>query len=196
MTRILTPGLVAEGDTDEVFLGIVITRQLRELTWGSSRCSVIVEETEVGSCRSIMDADRVGDTLRALSADCHVLFVHNDHRERGKVSRVIAEVGVATPVVGLVPVRETEAWLLADAHAWQGVKGSRADLLPSRPAGVESILDPKKVLDRVVPPRGRPIRDYFEYIGRNINLDVLAQVPAYAVWVTETKNVLKGLGYL
>jgi hypothetical protein len=58
------------------------------------------------------------------------------------------------------------------------------------------ISDPKQVLDQVVPRQNQHVRDYFESIGRNIDLDVLAQIPAYAAWVVETESALKGLGYL
>ncbi|WP_219465905.1 DUF4276 family protein [Nonomuraea rhizosphaerae] len=194
MSRPLVPGLVAEGDTDEIFLGIVISRQLRELTWTSGRCAVDVEPTEIGPCRSIREQDRVAKALADLANDCHVLFVHNDHRERRKAESVLGLLTV--PVVGLIPVKETEAWLLADRQVWSGLKGSDLRPLPHSPAEVERIADPKQVLDRVTARQSCSIRDHFEYIGRNIDLDVLGQVPAYAAWVAETANVLKGLGFL
>lgn len=78
---------------------------------------------------------------------------------------------------------------------WAGLEGELG-LLPARPRDVERITDPAGILAATVPQRGKPIRDYFEYIGRNIDLAVLAQVPAYADWVAETRNALKGLGYL
>ncbi|GAA1762436.1 hypothetical protein [Nonomuraea bangladeshensis] len=194
MSRPLVPGLIAEGETDEIFLGLVIFRQLRELTWSSGRCVVDVEPTEIASCRSIRGQTRVTSALTDLAADCHVLFVHNDHRERGKAEAVLA--GLRLPVIGLIPVKETEAWLLADRQVWGGLKGVDLRPLPGSPGEVEKVADPKKLLDEVVGGQDWPVRDYFEYIGRNIDLDVLGQVPAYAAWVAEAKNVLKGLGYL
>ncbi|CNF95263.1 Uncharacterised protein [Mycobacterium tuberculosis] len=66
-----------------------------------------------------------------------------------------------------------------------------------RPRDVEKINDPKPVLDAVRPRSGHGSRaDYFDYIGRNIDLDVLARIPAYAGWVAEAEEALKGLGYL
>ncbi|MDA0638064.1 DUF4276 family protein [Nonomuraea sp. MCN248] len=194
MSRPLVPGLVAEGETDEIFLGILIFRQLQQLTWASARCAVNVAPSEIASCRSIRDEDRVIEALSDLAGECHLLFVHNDYRERRKVEAVRQATGL--PVVGVVPVRETEAWLLADRKVWMGFKGSDLRLLPANPRDVERIADPKQVLDRVVPRQNQHVRDYFESIGRNIDLDVLAQVPAYAAWVAETESALKGLGYL
>lgn len=196
MSRPLVPGLVAEGGTDEIFLGIVISRQLRDLTAASSRCVVDVEATEIAACRSILDCERVVGALAELAADCHLLFVHNDHRERDKADAIVNGSWICMPVIRMVPVKETEAWLLADSGVWVRLGGSDLRRLPARPRDVEKISDPKKILAEVAPQRGKPVRDYFEYIARNIDLAILAQVPAYADWVAETRNALKGLGYL
>ncbi|MBB2913901.1 hypothetical protein FHS43_005210 [Streptosporangium becharense] len=186
--RPLVPGLVAEGEADEGFLGIVISRQLRELTW-TSPYAVDVEATEVVSCRR----EHIVAALEDLAADCHLLFTHRDERERGRADGIRYHSHYLVPVIGL---GDTEAWLLADRAVWAGLAGSDPDVLPARPRDVERITDPAAVLAATVPRRGKPPRDYFEYIGRNIDLAVLAQVPAYANWVAETRNALKGLGYL
>ncbi|GAA3114931.1 hypothetical protein [Streptosporangium carneum] len=188
MSRPLVPGLVAGGETDEGFLGIVISRQLRELTWMSPH-TVDIEATEVVTC----DREHMVTALEELAADCHLLFTHGDERERGKAEGVRYHSHYLVPVIGLA---ETGTWLLADRGVWAGVEGSDLGLLPSRPRDVEKITDPGAVLAATVPRRGRPVSDYFEYVGRNIDLAVLAQVPGYADWVAETRNALKGLGYL
>lgn len=195
MARPLVPGLVAEGREDEDFLGAVIYRQLRELTLQSATSAVDVEPTQIGSCRSIRDHGSVAEALAELSADCHVLFVHNDFKERHKAAQIIGACRLRAPVVGLVPVKETEAWLLADRHTWAGIRGANLDALPARPKDVEGIPDPKQALKDVIPRRG-DAADYAKRIGQTIDLDTLAQVPAYKDWVTRTNTVLKGLGYL
>ncbi|TYK48412.1 DUF4276 family protein [Actinomadura decatromicini] len=200
VSRPLVPGLVAENTTDERFLGPVVFRQLKALTERGTRHVVDVAKTEIGECWTIKDADRVCRAVVELAEDCHLVCVHNDHNERGKAAKVVealGERGLATPVIPLVPVRETEAWLLADREVWAGLRGSDPSHLPVRPRDVEKIHDPKPVLDAVRPRRGRRSRaDYFDYIGQNVDLDVLAQIPAYAAWVAETEEALKGLGFL
>jgi hypothetical protein len=79
---------------------------------------------------------------------------------------------------------------------WAGLPGSDLSRLPADPADVERIAYPREALTATAPRRGKPVGDYFEYIGRNIDLAVLARVPGYAGWVAETRNALKGLGYL
>lgn len=200
MSRPLVPGLVAEGKTDELFLGTVIFRHLRDVTERACRHVVDVAKTEIGSCRTTGDLDTVANAVLDLAADCHVIYIHNDHNERGKAAKVataLADHGCAIPVVPLVPVRETEAWLLADAAVWAGLRGSNVEALPKSSAEVEKLPDPKKVLDAVLPVRGGRTRyDYFDYVGQNVDLTVLARLPAYPSWASEVEKALEGLGYL
>lgn len=200
MSRPLLPGLLAEGRTDELFLSTVIYRQLRDLTERARRHVVDVELTEIGSCRTTGDLGTVTEAALGLAADCHLICVHHDHNERGKADQVaaaLADRGCAVPVVPLVPVRETEAWLLADPVAWAGLRGSDLGVLPKSAVEVEKLPDPKKTLDAVLPRRSRRNRDYyFDYLGRRVDLTVLARLPAYAVWAGEAERALKELGYL
>lgn len=199
MSRPLVPGLVAEGNTDELFLGQVIVRQLAALTDRSSRCFASVRPAQIGACKMTWTFEQLISMTMELAADCHVLFAHSDHNERGKAERLITaigESGSSVPVVPIVPVRETEAWLLADCKAWNDIRGARLDVLPQRPREVERIADPKLVMDAALPRRVKRRNDYYDYLGRNVDLGVLAQVPAYAAWVGETETVLKELGYL
>ncbi|GAA3123485.1 hypothetical protein GCM10010466_12960 [Planomonospora alba] len=186
MSRSLVPGLVAEGEADEGFLSVVISRQLRELVRESPH-TVDVEATRV------IPGDR-GDRVAALerlAGDCHLIFAR-DGRARGRADGVRYHSHYLVPVIGL---GDTEAWPLADPAVWAGLAGGDPPALPA-PADVERIAYPRQVLAAVAPRRGRPVGDYFEYIGRNIDLAALARVPGYADWVAETRNALKGLAYL
>ncbi|GAA3441852.1 hypothetical protein [Planomonospora venezuelensis] len=200
MNRPLVPGLVAEGEADEGFLGVLISRQLRELV----RASPYV--VDVGATRTVTcDRDQIVTALEELAADCHLIFAR-DHgrahtrehgrghaRERGRADGVRYHSHYLVPVVGL---GDTEAWPLADPAVWAGLAGSDLTGLPAEPGGVERVAYPREVLAATAPRRGRPVGDYFEYIARNIDLAALAQVPGYADWVAETRTALKGLGYL
>lgn len=200
MSRPLVPGLLAEGKTDELFLGAVIFRQLRRLTEGRSRHVVDVERTEIGECRTTKDHDRLVEAAAGLASDCHLIFIHNDHDKRDKATataKLLVDRDLGKPVVTLVPVRETEAWLLADRSAWATLRGSHVELLPANPKDVQKLADPKPVLDAIIPKSGARSRDdYFEYMGQNVDLAVLARIPAYAEWVATTEDALRGLGYL
>ncbi|MFI0419416.1 DUF4276 family protein [Spongiactinospora sp. 9N601] len=200
MSRPLVAGLIAEGETDELFLGRVISRQLRALADRSARCRIDIEPVEYGSWRMIKDDARIHAAAMELAADCHIVFLHNDHREREKaerLARALQDAGVDRSVIPLVPVRETEAWLLADGSVWAAVPGADPGRLPARPRDVEKIADPKRVLREVLARVShREVRDHFAFAGDRVDLDVLGRVPAYAEWVAATTRALVDQGFL
>lgn len=200
MTRQLRPGLVAEGETDELFLAPLIHRQLLELVDSSAKYTVEVGQTRIGGCRTTgVERGRVAAAITELVDDCHLIFVHHDHNERREADRLIEEMrdsSPALPMIPLVPVRETEAWLLADRAVWESQRGARTDGLCSRPRDVEKIAVPKHVLENVVPERTKSVKDLFEYVGRRVDLAKLRDVPAYARWVADTEEALRELHYI
>ncbi|WP_043618483.1 DUF4276 family protein [Nonomuraea candida] len=191
MSRPLVPGLISEGDTDELFLGPVIGRQLRALTDLAPR-PVDVQAVQYGSCRMTKDDSRIRQAIEDLASDCHLIFLHSDHREREKAIR-----HSAAGIVPLVPVKETEAWLLADVTVWARVPGADTSHLPARPRDVEKISDPKAVLRRVLAGVShRKVSEHFAFAGDHVGLSVLAQLPAYATWVEATSKALGSHGFL
>ncbi|GAB3800854.1 hypothetical protein GCM10027605_17180 [Micromonospora zhanjiangensis] len=99
----------------------------------------------------------------------------------------------------MIPVRETEAWLLADGEALRntlGVRWSDADLgLPRRARDVEQISDPKKVLDQIMCRVSRPVRSHYGQLGELISLEKLREVPAYRRWWDDSRVALEALGF-
>ena len=190
---------MAEGDTDEVFLGRVIARQLRDLTDLAPR-SIDVQSVQYSGCRMTRDDNRTGAAVEELAGDCHVIFLHSDHRERDKADRLaahLADRGVKRPIVSLVPVKETEAWLLVDPRVWERVPGADTGVLPARPREAERIQDPKAVLRRVLAGVGhRKVGEHFAFAGDHVDLAVPAQLPAYATWLKATSDVLREQGFL
>ncbi|MEV0594013.1 DUF4276 family protein [Nonomuraea cavernae] len=199
MSRPLVPGLVAEGATDEVFLGRVIARQLRALTDFAPR-PIEVQSVQYAGCRMTKDDSTIGEAVGELAGDCHLIFLHSDHRERGKADRLatyLADQGLKRPIISLVPVRETEAWLLADPRVWARVPGADPNALHARPREIEKIPDPKAALRAVLAGVAhRKVGEHFAFAGDHVDLDVLAQLPAYATWVGATSDVLRNDGFL
>lgn len=198
MRRLLVPGLLAEGPSDEKFLGAVIVRQLMKTTFEGAFAEVEVDETRLTDCRTVGSRERVRSVAVELADECHVLFVHHDYRERRKAAWLVEslpEQGVDIPVVAIVPIRETEAWLLADRNAWSCIPGAQTGLLPRRPVDVERVPDPKRLLGEIVPRRWQ-LDELLEFFGEQVDLDTLAQIPAYRAWLEATHAALKGLNYL
>jgi hypothetical protein len=126
-----------------------------------------------------------------------IVLIHHDHNERSKVESVRARLGSeADRLVGIVPVRETEAWMLADATAlpMATAEASVRDLVRS-PRDVEKVPDPKKALAEAFGPRHRPEYD-FDRLGQRVSLAVLQQVPAYARWVGDLRVTMERLHFL
>ena len=95
--------------------------------------------------------ERVNEALRNFP--CDLLFVHRDAEGMLRANRVV-EIehimqGVEVPYVPLVPVRMTEAWLLADETSIRFAAGNQSGKqaldLPNRRQW-ENLNDPKAVL--------------------------------------------------
>jgi Domain of unknown function (DUF4276) len=99
-------------------------------------------------------SSRLERVLR-FDADFQVLLVHRDAegmdtaRRETEIADGMAQCDVAWPVVAVIPIRMTEAWLLLDEDAIRSVAGRPSGTeplgLPSV-AKVESVPDPKAKL--------------------------------------------------
>ncbi|MBZ5714041.1 DUF4276 family protein [Nannocystis pusilla] len=82
------------------------------------------------------------------------------------------------PAAACVPVREIEAWLLADAGVFQRLFPTAAS--PSLPQDPERVTDPKHRLQAVFSElqRRRP-KNLFASGGENVSLAALRRLPAF-----------------
>jgi hypothetical protein len=188
--------LFCEGREDACFLERVLTRQLG--AFGMKGDGFDFDVVSAQECRTVESAERVRDAVRAAAQHYNVVFLHQDRNEREKIdslrNRIHGDLPSQTRTVAVVPVRETEAWALADPAVFAAFRGSAADVLPSRPRDVEAVQDPKAQLSRAL---GRRYDERIaESVGERIDLGRLAQVPAYAVFLQELTNALKELRFL
>jgi hypothetical protein len=145
----------------------------------------------------LLHADGKGDPDRAFRERVHPVF----ERLRGETDLV------GKGFVGVVPVHETEAWLLADGDALRVVFGTRRtakDLgLPTAPAEVESLPDPKNALReaqrRALGGRGRPRRNLdlpYQLIAATVDLAALRRLSAFRRFEADLREALAALGLL
>lgn len=211
----LQVGFAGEGSTDYEFLVPLLRRLIDEL---ASQCSQL--EFEIPEPVQIRLDGRFGNkpagvVARVLSEHSYldVLLYHTDaggnleSAYRDRVSRVIDGLsGVSTHVVGVVPRRETEAWALADGKALARVLGSELGRLvippEFRPDRVESILDPKMELEKVVnsirSPRSRRRGAASRYLGAlalSIDTAVLCDVPQVGRAVDDLRTYFQRRGW-
>lgn len=220
--RYLGLALFAEGSTDYRLLGRILYRTVEDLClrYGG-------DEIEIGDFRELdtpkahQDCSRAARILEAARQDIgafHILFIHADangdagrarqERIEPAVQLIRQEEGLTnTHSVAVIPVRETEAWALADGDALRGAFGTTLDDeglgIPARPQEVERLSEPKQALDhalREVVGRSRrrchQVTTYLNAIGERVDLTRLRAVPAYRRFEGDLRAALRQLGYI
>ncbi|WP_328339325.1 DUF4276 family protein [Micromonospora sp. NBC_00421] len=205
--RYLTSALVSEGVTDDQFLPRLLARALTEIC--QSEFEDAVEVADVQPLRDRKGPCSTADVIRLVEqnpASFSLIFFHHD--QGASADRVAAEWlrplrqlwgDRAEQLIAVVPVRETEAWLLTDGDALRtalGVRWTDAEMgLPAQPRRVERIADPKKVLNDIMGRVSRSTTDHFGQLGELVSLARLDDVPAYRQWWSDTLDALTRLGY-
>lgn len=191
--RPLRSALVAEGASDIAFLVPLLQAQLELMSWEGDFEARLIRRAAV---TSVMSAERVDAEAAELLEASDLLFVHHDDNESGKIGRLRERLHAAGRVVGVVPVRETEAWVLAAACGLKLVEALLDTSAPERGCRwVEKLPDPKAELKRR--SRGSvPVEDLFTLIAERADLDRMAEVPAYQSFLQDLKQALKELNFL
>jgi hypothetical protein len=143
----VTYTLAADGASDKVLLPI--------LTWSLQRqgaASVVAQWVDFG--RIPRQSSRQHRLKTAIELyPCDVVFVHRDAEgqtaslRRQEIREALAE--AAVPHIPVVPVRMTEAWLLANELAIRSAAGNpngREELNLPEAERLEDLPDPKRVL--------------------------------------------------
>ena len=187
-------GLLAEGRTDYRFLLPLLDRLLIDLL-ARHFPGRHNHETPLGigaeAAAGPRGASQIADAIAEHWDECNLFVVHSDgagdpDRERANniTPGLLAaeewawEAGKHEPVLvaACVPVRETEAWMLADLGAFKALLRSYAPA--SLPDDPERVLDPKRELKGLLGDRRRPL-DPYDFFGVNITLDALRRLPAF-----------------
>lgn len=208
--RYLTCLLVCEGVSDRWFLAELLRRALDSMC--SVRCRHVVE-VEIDYV--LADHQRPANILDALGSvgRFDLLLYHHDGAppmvSQTKVAEVCSSLAEyrSELVLPVVPIRETEAWMLADPEAVAGLCGVQAGRVieagvPARAGDVESIRDPKQLLKSVLCETARahngsriPREDLFRRLGETVDLDRLREVQSFARWWSDMTEALVEMGY-
>lgn len=205
--RYLTSALISEGPTDDKFLPRILNRMLVDLCVNEFSDQVEIADVKIlrkrGGPSGIEEILKlVDDNQRAFV----LIFIHHDQgaspsrTESHWLEPIRAAWGGRTEqLVFVVPIRETEAWILADGDAIRrslGVRWSNEIIgIPSRASAVEKIPDPKKVLARLEPRIGRSMVNYFDRLGELVSLSKLSELTAYRNLREQTKQALGAVGF-
>lgn len=212
--RYLGVALFAEGQTDHYFLAPLLLRLTEDQCRRHGR-----EIVDVGSMVSLHSpgltredrGQRIANAARRAWPQWNILFVHSDGAGdpgRARAERIdpaaealrdlIEEQGC---VVGVVPVRETEAWLMSDGEALRSALGvtfpDRELGVPAHPRDVEGIEDPKRAFRRACRlgrrSRGPDHSVYLRRLGETVSFHRLARIPAFGDLAGELHRTLQTL---
>lgn len=188
--RYLASALLTEGESDRAFLPPVLQRQLEDI---GCEAGFDVGGVRTGKIRTVGESELVSAEAAELLGECDLLMVHHDYRERGKIDTLRGRLSAGGGLVGVVPIRETEAWVLVAMYD-VGVPGLDPACRPNPLHAVEKDPDPTATLGRAY-RRGDPILG-FTRAGEQVDLAVLGQLPAYQELLDRLNAALKELHFL
>lgn len=219
--RYLGLALYAEGADDYHFLTPLLKRVTEVLC-----CAQASEIVEIGEVIPLQTPERACEEnleskVFAAAADAigafEILFLHTDgggdpdrareERINPATMRIQKELGAkAGCAVAVIPVREMEAWTLADGDALRRAFGTSLENtelgVPAIPREVERISDPKAAINQAFNAsrrrrqRGKKsASDFFNLLGEIVNLSILRQIPAVQTLESDLESALKRLHY-
>ena len=215
--------LFAEGATDYRFLSPLLLRVVTDLCLAHGQTKVDISDViPLDSPADYKDerrAVRIREAALRAWGGFHLLFVHSDgtndpDRVRDEqvnpgLNEVEQLAGTdAYAGVGVVPVRETEAWILCDGNALRvAFQTSLTDEemgLPRQPREVERELDPKRTLKEAYlqvvggasHSRGRSAVSFLPLLGETIDIARLEQVPSFQRFRADLQVALTRLGVI
>jgi uncharacterized protein DUF4276 len=192
--RYLSLALLTEGASGQWFLAPLLDRQITELAQelpvGFDYSGVVA-----GECFTVAPREAVVREVTDLLRYFDVVVIHHDHNERGKIDAIRQKFADdAARIVALVPVRETEAWMLADTDALREASPT-SNSAWAVPHDVEKVADPKALLKAALGGRRDAERD-FDRLGQTVALERLGKVPAYRRWVSDLRTAMERLRFL
>lgn len=218
--EVLVLALYAEGSSDTRFLPPIIQRTAENIINLYGERIVDVSDPIVISKKQGRQEDCILQASKEAS-DYHALIVHADADNR-TTERALRERiqpgfdlvknytnGVCKDLVPLIPVQMIEAWMLADIGTLCEVVGTNINPrdvgLPGRAALVEQYANPKNVLNEFMRqvnntrPHRRRQRDFttrYDPLARQIDLDILATVPSFKMFVDSLAQTLAKLHFI
>ena len=205
--------LIGEGSTDHALLP-VIEWLLREHLSPADVVGIWANRRQLPAPRPRSLAERIVGAMSDFS--CDLLFVHRDADRAGRSARVDEIVRAVSqartvlvgspPVIPIVPVRETEAWLLLDEVAIRsGARNpnGRVRLALPRASQIERLSDPKHTLRDLLHvaselrgrDRDRLLVDPIDVANSISDFAPLRQLPAFQAFEDDVRRVIAEQGW-
>ncbi|WP_437673195.1 DUF4276 family protein [Sorangium sp. So ce131] len=201
----LCAGVYAEGPTDDRFLCNVLNRMLPPLAVEVCKGGFYIDDarriSEPRRMRGASREERIAAAIEESWGECTLFVVHSDGEgapdmvRRERIEPGLARARRARPdlvAAACVPVRETEAWMLADPEAFRRIFETDRHLpLPRDP---EAEADPKKALEAALcglgARMGRGVEEYYAVLGAEVRVDALRRLAAFQQFEEELRTAI------
>lgn len=218
MSNIVTIGFVTEGATDVRFLENIIKRTFEEIAFDCSGEIEVYDPVNLGSAKGPFIEAVVSKAKEAYKKGLMVLCVHADadastdqNTFTNKIDPAFQRIAgsdeaLCRNLAAIVPVRMTEAWMLADKETLKKEIGADVpirDLGLNRPP--ERVSDPKSAISDAIrmaysnTPRRRPrisIADLYLPLGQKARMEELERLSSYRKFRSAVREVYRSLNYL
>jgi hypothetical protein len=208
-------GYTTEGTTDNRFLASVIQRTFEEVGFECrGEVDVLPVQFILVPNSNFID-EVIYAAVKAEEIGLMVLCVHADADDKSdekafknKIEPAFLKAEIYLKnLVAVVPVRMTEAWMLADTELIKKEIGtSKSDKQLCLDGMPESFIDPKEIIKEAINiafqnlPRRRlrpvMISDLYSLIGQKISLDKLARLRSYRKFKEAVRCVYQKLNYM
>lgn len=214
-------GYVGEGSTDNRFLSGIISNTFIEIAFECQKEVTIEEVIPLKIPKNVFVEMMTEASKKTYESGLSILCIHAD-ADSSDIADVFTN--KFTPlfdsinnldskiycrnIVPLIPIAETEAWMLADKVLLKkkidAKDKSDSDLGIENNA--ESYSHPKEVIEKAIRiaqqgktkrrRRDLSISDLYEELGQTIPIDKLRAIPSYRSFETNVRQALINMGYI
>jgi len=216
-------GLFTEGKTDIRFLQSIVQKTLEAVAFDD--CSgqfdidlnpIEINKTGLGFIEQVLAASKKGQEdfcmmILCVQADADRKTLNDTYQYKINPCQVTLEKQPENEyckiLVAIVPIQETEAWMLADKELLKeeiGTNKTDNELEINR--FPETIANPKEVIEKAIQiarknltrkrRKDLTIADLYSSIGQKIDLEKLESLPSYQNFKENVKKAFKNLNLL
>lgn len=214
-------GLITEGTTDNRFLKPIIEKTLIDIAYNCrGQIDFYVKEIDCDKGESfatyVLNASKIGNQILGIT----ILIVHTDADDsskenayNNKINQALASLEEESDethcknLVALVPIYETESWMLADKAAFIKSIGTNRNETELKISGdPETFTNPKEKIEEAIrigraemPRKLREslkISDLYSFLAETTKIQHLKNFESYIDFENNIKHVLRKLNLL